>query len=214
MARTVGSSGSKTEARIRQVAVGLIARHSFAAVSMRDLGRAAGIGAPALYRYFPTKQALLASIMHATLDRWAAEWAQQMQPEAGQEADPQTGPEAELMALTGFHVRFNSANRIENEIIVHEWRALERDNLSAIARKRGAQERLLREILRRGAAAGRMRIEDVALTANAISQMLAGVALWYRPEGGAAIGAVVANYQVMVRRLVGLPEAAPSGPEG
>ena len=63
MARTTGSDGEKTEAAIRAAALSLIARHGYEAVSMRQLASEVGVQAAALYRYFPTKEDLLFTLM-------------------------------------------------------------------------------------------------------------------------------------------------------
>ena len=63
MARRVGSDGARTEAAIRAAAMRLIARVGYEALSMRRLAREVDLGAAALYRYFPTKQAMLFSLL-------------------------------------------------------------------------------------------------------------------------------------------------------
>ncbi|RUX08614.1 TetR/AcrR family transcriptional regulator, partial [Mesorhizobium sp. M8A.F.Ca.ET.059.01.1.1] len=63
MARTTGSDGGRTEAAIREAAVSLIARHGYQAMSMRQLAAEVGVQAAALYRYFPTKEELLFTLM-------------------------------------------------------------------------------------------------------------------------------------------------------
>ncbi|MEM7683889.1 MAG: helix-turn-helix domain-containing protein, partial [Pseudomonadota bacterium] len=54
MARRTGSDGTRTRAAIRAAAIRLIARVGYEAVSMRRLAQDVGVGAAALYRYFPT----------------------------------------------------------------------------------------------------------------------------------------------------------------
>ncbi len=74
MARTTGSDGEKTEAAIRAAAVMLIARHGYEAVSMRQLATEVGVQAAALYRYFPTKEDLLFTLMREHMEELAAAW--------------------------------------------------------------------------------------------------------------------------------------------
>ena len=74
MARTTGSDGEKTEAALRSAAVSLMARHGYEAVSMRMRAGEVGVQAAALYRYFPTKQDLLVTLMREHMDELVAAW--------------------------------------------------------------------------------------------------------------------------------------------
>lgn len=49
--------------QILGVAAQLFARHGFHGVSIADLGAAVGVSGPALYRHFPSKEALLAEML-------------------------------------------------------------------------------------------------------------------------------------------------------
>ena len=53
--------GEKRRDLILKVAAKLFADNSFAGVSINEIGIAAGISGPAIYRYFSTKEALLVS---------------------------------------------------------------------------------------------------------------------------------------------------------
>jgi AcrR family transcriptional regulator len=53
-------------------ATDLFHRHGFQAVSMDDIGAAAGIAGPSVYRHFPSKTALLFAIARRAADRLAA----------------------------------------------------------------------------------------------------------------------------------------------
>jgi AcrR family transcriptional regulator len=198
MARTAGSTGLKTAARIRDTAVTLIARYGFEAMSMRDLGAAVGVGAPALYRYYPTKQALLYFLLDTHLDELAAAWAA---------ADVVKGAAAiRLNAFVANHVTFHIERRMSTQVSNLELRALDKENLSTILRKRNDYEKELRHILRNGHESGEFNITDVSLSAMAIIQMITGVVVWFRPEKMPVAG-VIETYQALVARLVGLKGA-------
>jgi AcrR family transcriptional regulator len=193
MARTAGSSGEKTRSRIREAALKLIARHGFEAMSMRDLGAEAKIGAPALYRYHPTKQALLAALMNEHMDALAAAWA---------EADAPDAPPAErLDRFVANHIAFHVERRLATQISNLELRALDKNNLSLVLRKRNDYEKALRNILRAGQERGRFAAGDASLMAMAIIQMITGVVVWFRPDEKLPVSGVIENYQAMVRRL-------------
>lgn len=63
-----------TPSRREQVlaaATGLFGRRGFHDVSMEDIGAAAGIAGPSVYRHFPSKAALMVAIGHRAADRLA-----------------------------------------------------------------------------------------------------------------------------------------------
>ncbi|MGN6773072.1 MAG: helix-turn-helix domain-containing protein, partial [Rhizobiaceae bacterium] len=68
MARTTGSDGGRTEAALREAALTLMARHGYDAVTMRQLAAEVGVQAAALYRYFPTKEDLLFTLMREHME--------------------------------------------------------------------------------------------------------------------------------------------------
>lgn len=51
-------------------AAALFAERGFAAVSMQDIGERVGITGGAIYRHYPSKDAVLHAVMLATIDRW------------------------------------------------------------------------------------------------------------------------------------------------
>src|SRR4051812_37402676 len=63
MARTVGSDGPSTDRAIMRAAVNLIARYGFHAVSLRQLAEEVGLQPASIYRYYASKNELLASVM-------------------------------------------------------------------------------------------------------------------------------------------------------
>src|SRR5690606_13595996 len=62
-------------------------------------------------------------------------------------------------------------------------RSLTGEHLDHVRGLRDAYERLWRDVVRRGAAQGRMEILDPKLTSFALLQMCTGVSHWYSPEG-------------------------------
>jgi AcrR family transcriptional regulator len=98
MARTTGSSGEKTDAAVREAALSLMARYGYEAVSMRQLAAEIGVQAAALYRYYPTKEDLLQSLLREHMEKLSAGW---------DEAEPIDGDATErLAAFVRHHVHF------------------------------------------------------------------------------------------------------------
>jgi AcrR family transcriptional regulator len=200
MARTAGSDGEKTEAAIREVAVNLIARHGYEAVSMRRLAGEVGVQAAALYRYFPTKEDLLFALMEGHMRALAASW------DAARPAS--RDPAARLAAFVEHHIRFHIARRHATHVSNMELRSLSKPRLSAVLKMRSAYEKELRAILRDGVHAGAFAVDDTALAAMAILQMITGVIVWFRPDEKLSVEDVAKTYLAMTMRLVGRGEDA------
>ena len=195
MARTTGSDGEKTEAAIREAAASLIARYGYEAVSMRQLAAEVGVQAAALYRYFPTKEELLSTLMREHMEALAAAW---------EKARPSPGdPTERLIAFVENHISFHVARRHSTHLSNMELRSLSSERLTAMLKLRTAYEKELRAILRDGAESGVFSIDDTGLTAMALIQMLTGVIVWFRPGERLSIKQVTANYLSMTMRLVG-----------
>jgi len=199
MARTIGSDGGRTEAAIREAAISLMARFGYEAVSMRQLAAEVGVQAAALYRYFPTKEDLLFTLMREHMDGLLATW------EAARPAKADS--RARLNAFVRNHIHFHVARRHATHVSNMELRALSRDNLTQILRLRTAYEKELRQILRDGSEAGTFMIDDTGLTAIAIIQMITGVIVWFRPDERLSVEEVAETYLAMTMRLTGAENA-------
>ncbi|NGN40653.1 TetR/AcrR family transcriptional regulator [Mesorhizobium sp. CGMCC 1.15528] len=199
MARTIGSDGGRTEAAIREAAISLMARFGYEAVSMRQLAAEVGVQAAALYRYFPTKEDLLFTLLCEHMDGLLSAW------EAARPAN--ADPRERLTAFVRNHIHFHVARRHATHVSNMELRALSRDNLTQILRLRTAYEKELRQILRDGAEAGTFVIDDTGLTAIAIIQMLTGVIVWFRPGERLSVEEVAETYLAMTMRLTGAENA-------
>jgi AcrR family transcriptional regulator len=199
MARTTGSDGERTEAATREAALSLIARQGYEAVSMRQLAAEVGVQAAALYRYFPTKEDLLFTLMREHMEGLQQAW---------EAARPATAdPAARLSAFVDNHIRFHVARRHSTHVSNMELRSLSRDRLTHILRLRATYEKELRQILRDGAEAGLFTVDDVGMTAMAIIQMITGVIVWFRPDERLSVEEVAETYLSMTKRLVGADAA-------
>jgi hypothetical protein len=121
---------------------------------------------------------------------------------------PDGGPRAMLSAFVRNHIGFHVARRHSTHVNNMELRSLSRERLSAILRLRTAYEKELRQILRRGAEDGTFMVEDTALTAMAIIQMITGVIVWFRPDERLSVAQVADTYHAMTMRLVGAQNSA------
>ena len=196
MARTAGSHAETTRPRVEAAAQALFARHGFAAVSMRQIAQEAGLQAGALYKYFADKQTLLLVLLRSHM-------------EALLEAlpDAEGAPAADLERFVRFHVLFHLVRPDAVFIAYMELRNLTEANFTQIEALRRDYEHRLEAILRDGAQARTMRVEDTRLTSMAIIALLTGVTTWYRPGGRLSEEDVADHYVALVRRMVSLPDS-------
>jgi len=204
MARKSGSSGEKTRAMVEEAATRLIARHGFAAVSMRQIAREVGVQAGALYLYTPDKQSLLKDIMRGHLQHLLGSWA-------AHAPDPDLPAAARLERFVRFHIDYHILRAEKVFISYMELRNLDCDNFAEIERLRRSYEHILEEILISGAAEGVFHHTDTRLTTLAMIAMMTGVSTWYRDDGRLPPDAITTRYVDMAFRLAGgepLAEAA------
>lgn len=102
--RATQRSQAKEERRVAllSAAAGLFAENGFARVSLEDLGAAAGVSGPAVYRHFPGKQAVLGELL-LSVSRELQDGGLKVVAEAGNAL-------AALEGLVAFHVDFALRN--------------------------------------------------------------------------------------------------------
>ncbi len=197
MARTAGSHSDITGPRIERAALSLIARHGFAAVSMRQIAAEVGVQAGALYNYIPDKQTLLARLMIGHMEALLEAY------------DPpaRADPVARLRHFVHFHIEQNRLRADEVFVAYMELRNLSEENFAEVERLRRRYEGKLESILRTGAEAGVFELPDTRIVTRALIGMLNGVNTWFREQGPMSLQQVQDIHWDMVRKSV----AAPSG---
>lgn len=193
MARTQGSHSDITGPRIRKAALGLFARHGYAAVSMRQIAGEVGVQAGALYNYTPDKQSLLYDLMRVHMQDLSA---------AYDDLPCREDPQDALRQFVGFHIRFHLERPDEVFIAYMELRNLTPENFAEIEALRGQYEDSLESILRRGHETGRFAVADTKIATLAVIAMLNGVITWYRSGGRLSLDEVEQVYWDMVRKAV------------
>ncbi|WP_025158366.1 SACE_7040 family transcriptional regulator [Leifsonia aquatica] len=99
-ARPTQRSRAKADRRaaLLDAAAGLFAERGYNGVSIEDLGSAVGVSGPAVYRHFPSKQAVLAALL--------VDVSQGLLDGGTTVADGSGDPAGALRALIAFHVDF------------------------------------------------------------------------------------------------------------
>ncbi len=125
--------------QLLEAAAALFAERGYAAVGIDDIGAAAGITGPGVYRHFASKQALLAALCDRALDRML-EGAHGISAASG---DARAG----LEALVELHVAFAVEERALIGVWVRELPALSDDLRRSLRRRMRAYEQLWQEVL-------------------------------------------------------------------
>ncbi|MDG1377668.1 MAG: TetR/AcrR family transcriptional regulator [Yoonia sp.] len=193
MARKQGSHSDITGPKVREAALHLIARHGYAAVSMRQIAAEVGVQAGALYNYTPNKQSLLFDIMRVHMEDVLASW----------DAQDKTGTALKrLERFTRFHITFNLPRADEVFISYMEMRNLSSENFDQIETMRRKYETGLEDILRDGVAQGQFALPDLRITTMALIALLNGLNTWYRENGRLGLAEVERIYWDLVRKSV------------
>lgn len=196
MARRAGSDGIRTEAAIREAALRLIARQGYEAMSMRRLAEEIGLGAAALYRYFPNKQALLFDLLREHMAELLAAWDKAR-------LDRPAPAIARLECFTRFHIRHHLPRSEGVFLSYMELRSLTPANFAAIEAMRRHYEQALTEIIVDGQADGTLDCLHPRLATRAVIASLTGITTWYRPHGPLSPGEIEDTYWDMIARMCG-----------
>ena len=194
MARTAGSDGTATKARILAVAERLIAVQGFDALSMRAFAAASGLQVGALYHYFPDKQSLLVHLLQRHFESLEAEFA-------GGTAQNGT-PVDQLLSFGTKHVRFHAANRLSTLLALHDMRSLDRTVAAPVLKQRQHHELRLQQILMAGVAAGAFRSVDAQIAAKSILAFLTETAIWHREGGGRSLDVIAKDSADMMLAML------------
>jgi AcrR family transcriptional regulator len=153
--------------QLLEAAAVLFAERGYHAVGIDDIGAAAGISGPGVYRHFPSKQALLAALCERALSRML-EGAQGISAASGD-------PSASLEALVELHVAFAVEERALIGVWGRELPALSDDVRRSLRRRMRAYEQPWQEVLR--SLRDDLEPAEVAVVTGAVLAMLNAAAL-------------------------------------
>jgi AcrR family transcriptional regulator len=115
---SVAASPTRRE-QILATAAELFAARGFHGVSVADLGAACGISGPALYKHFPSKDAVLAAMLVSI--------SQELLSVGGERVAAATDPAAAVRALVEWHADFALAHRALIVVQDRDWESLPDD---------------------------------------------------------------------------------------
>ena len=132
-------TGSRREQILAQAAE-LFAARGFHGVSVHDVGAACGISGPALYRHFPSKDAMLAEMLVSISERLLFEGKRRV---AGAPDD-----EAALRALIAWHIDFALDHKALIVVQDRDWASLPADARERVRALQRAYVRLWVAVVR------------------------------------------------------------------
>ena len=193
MARKQGSHSEITGPKVLDTALRLIARHGYAAVSMRQIAAEVGVQAGALYNYTADKQSLLFDLMQSHMTELLA---------ALGAADLRGDPVVRLDGFTRFHIRFHLPRSDQVFVSYMELRNLSPENFATIEAMRREYETTLENVLHDGVGQGAFTVPDTRIATMAIIAMLTGLSNWYREGGRLGMAEIEDIYCNLVQKSV------------
>ena len=152
--------------QLLEAAAQLFSSRGFHAVGIDDIGAAAGISGPGVYRHFASKQALLESLCDRAMTRML-DGAEHITETAG---DPHTA----LESLVDLHVAFTVSERALIGVWVREARSLSDDVRRSLRRRMRAYEQPWLQVL--GDLREDLEPAEVAVVTGSTLAMLNGTA--------------------------------------
>ncbi|MGD1033086.1 MAG: TetR/AcrR family transcriptional regulator [Candidatus Dormibacteria bacterium] len=160
--RGAGASSRSRRERLLSAAAGLFAERGYSAVTLADIGGAAGISGPGVYRHFASKEGLLGELLVDVSERLLSSAEERVAATAG--------PEATLVALVEFHAGFAVDNPALITIQSRELPALSAEDQLRVRRLQRTYVELWADtVIRAGRFEGR---EEAIAAAHAIFGLL------------------------------------------
>jgi AcrR family transcriptional regulator len=161
---------------IQAAALQAFGEWGFNGASMRTIAQSAGTSLSNLYNYYPSKQALLFTILTNSNDELLERLRNAVEK-------PNLGPVDKLAAAVRAHVGFVIDHQQLSLVALSEVRYLTGQYRVDIVRGRDEADRIFRDIIGEGAASGAFRTPYPDDAARAILSMTSAISTWFRRDG-------------------------------
>ncbi|MGH7004167.1 MAG: TetR/AcrR family transcriptional regulator [Alphaproteobacteria bacterium] len=178
-------SKAALKAKIVEAAARLFGAKPYDAVQMDDVARAAGIGKPTLYRYFPSKDELFLLVTERALERLTSGLSALRDGHSPSPDKLRSMVDALVDALGTSFVSLRALSG-ENPPLAARWRNLFRGHREAIMSA-------FSEVLAAGAASGDFRMSDTTLMPAMIVGMVRGALMAVPKASHARLAEVAAD---------------------
>jgi len=181
------------QVRLLTAAADAFADRGFHATTTRDIAARAGLSPAGVYVHFASKEDLLFE-----LSRRGHVVARDLLVAAAANAG---SPTQALQAIVGGFSRWHAEHYHLGRIVQFEFRHLSAVHREEVLALRKQIDRIVRDVLRDGVAAGEFEVDDVADTALALLSLAVDVARWYEPGGRRTPEDIEAAYGTLAVRL-------------
>jgi len=163
-------------ALIMDVATHLFGKQGFTGTSMRDIAQGVGVLPGSLYAHINSKETLLVEIVEDGIDRFIAA----VEPIVASNI----APEIKLRDAMKAHVEVVADNVERSQVVFHQWRYLEADNLSHAISKRNQYGQYFEDIIEIGKKKGNFLPSlDTKLAARTVLGALNWTPEWLDTDG-------------------------------
>ena len=200
---------SDTSQRLLAAAIDMFGQKGFESTTMRDLARAVGIKAPAIYNHYPSKEEILAASLIWVME----DFNQQM---FGRD-DPGAAPVERLKGILERYV----LHQLDKPDLNEGFSVLLRGSALLRVQRQDAQDevmRLLSVFTSVMTAIVREIIKDVGDEApplvpavHAIRTMYDQIHRWYQPDGSITPQQLIDTYWGFTARILGIPRRGSTG---
>jgi AcrR family transcriptional regulator len=191
--------------RLARAAAEAFAARGFHGTSTRHVAAAAGMSPAALYVHHRSKEELLHALSLAGHRRVLALVRDAV---AAVGADD---PVALLGDLVERFVEHHATEHVSSRVVNYELAALDDEHRAEVAALRHEIEEVVRDVVRRGVAAGAFATDDPDLSAAALLSLGVDVSRWYRPGGRWTPAEVAAHYRGLAPAMLGVSGGGTSG---
>ncbi|NBE53637.1 TetR/AcrR family transcriptional regulator [Streptomyces boluensis] len=176
------------------------ARHEFgergyAAASIRDIARRAGVSLSAMYHYYTGKQELLHALVNGSGQAYFDSCHKELES-AGDD------PGERLAALVRATVRYRAEYRLESNLTLAEWRSMAEEQLEEFRRRQFDGTRMFKEVVEDGVDRGVFRTPHPTDARRGVIAMCNAVAQWYREGGEESVDDLAERYVELALVLV------------
>jgi len=192
-------------ARARPGAEGILAASlqtfyeiGYGGTTVRTIASRANVTIAALYYHFPSKHAILVTIMEDVMDTVLAN-AQAAMVDSG------TDTVEQFRALVGAHVRYHTDNPAEAFVSSSELRSLEGPSRAQIMALRDRYEATFADVITHGVDEGVFHVEDPKQAARAVLAMCTAISNWFQASGPLSAKTVQQQFVDLALNTVGHP---------
>jgi AcrR family transcriptional regulator len=189
----------ETARRLMLAGVEAFAKRGYHATTTRDIAGAAGMSPAALYVHFPSKAALLFAISRYGHEQTLA----LVENVVARAADPVERIRLVVEDFVAWHARRHTVARV----VQYELHALPETEFEIVAELRRRIERMVRDVITDGVAAGVFTVGDPKTAARAVLSLGVDVARWYTERSRQTPTALGKEYGELVLRMLGVHES-------